>query len=126
MAFIVAARRGEGPQTGKVLVRLGHRAGNPRASSLPLSRASRYDAQRDRALSSPRGTPMSEPLPADLTRVDPAQAWEAWKPEPRDPFDARWAAHLFRRAAFGASPERVARAVRDGVEPTVAELLRGS
>jgi hypothetical protein len=69
---------------------------------------------------------MSEPLPADIRRVDPAQAWEAWKPEPRDPFDARWAAHLFRRAAFGASPERVARAVRDGVEPTVGELLRGA
>jgi hypothetical protein len=69
---------------------------------------------------------MSAPLPADITHVDPAAAWEHWKPNARDPFNARWAGHLFRRAAFGASPERLARAVRDGLEPTIQELLAGA
>jgi len=44
---------------------------------------------------------MSAPLPVDLDRVDPEQAWQAWEPEPRDPWNSRWAGHLFRRAAFG-------------------------
>jgi hypothetical protein len=69
---------------------------------------------------------MSAPLPAEISRVDPGQAWEPWKPEARDPWHACWAAHLFRRAAFGASPERIARAVRAGLEPTLKELLGGT
>ncbi len=69
---------------------------------------------------------MSAPLAADIARVDPAGAWEPWKPDARDPFNARWAGHLYRRAAFGASPDRIARAVRDGLEPTIKELLAGS
>src|SRR5262245_37090827 len=66
---------------------------------------------------------MSAPLPADLDRIDPQQAWEAWEPEPRDPWNSRWAGHLFRRAAFGASPERIASAVAAGLGPTLAGLL---
>jgi hypothetical protein len=69
---------------------------------------------------------MSAPLAAEIARVDPAQAWEPWKPDARDSFNARWAGHLFRRAAFGANPDRIARAVRDGLEPTIKELLAGS
>ena len=69
---------------------------------------------------------MSAPLPAEINRVDPDQAWEPWKPEARDPWNPRWAAHLLRRAAFGGSPEQVARAVRDGLGPTVKRLLEGA
>jgi hypothetical protein len=69
---------------------------------------------------------MSGPLPADISRVDPEQAWQPWKPEARDPWNACWAGHLFRRAAFGASPERIHQAVRAGLEPTLAELLSGA
>jgi uncharacterized protein (DUF1800 family) len=69
---------------------------------------------------------MSVPLPVDIARVDPAVAWEPWKPDARDPWNARWAGHLLRRAAFGASPERLGRAVREGPEKTIDELLTGS
>ena len=57
---------------------------------------------------------MSAPLPADLTRLDPADAWKPWQPDARQPFDPKWAAHLFRRATFGASPDEVQAAVRCG------------
>src|SRR5258708_35653124 len=97
-----------------------------RALSLAWSFTARYDSQRDRALPPPREPPMSEPLPAQIHRVDPGQAWEPWKPEARDPWSARWAGHLLRRAAFGASPEQIARASRDGVEPTIKQLLEGT
>jgi hypothetical protein len=68
---------------------------------------------------------MSASLPADLSRIDPVPAWEAWKPDDRDPWNARQAAHLLRRAAFGSGPEQIATAVRDGFEPTVKRLLAG-
>src|SRR4051794_6848943 len=71
------------------------------------------------------GIPMSTSLPGDRTRIDPAGAWEPWKPDDRDPFNARQAAHLLRRATFGASPEQVARAVRDGFDSTLKRLLAG-
>jgi hypothetical protein len=69
---------------------------------------------------------MSAPLPAEIARVDPEEAWEPWKPEARDPWNACWAGHLFRRAAFGAGPERIAAAVRAGLGPTLAALLAGA
>jgi hypothetical protein len=69
---------------------------------------------------------MSPRLPDDIRRVDPAQAWMPWAPDDRDPFDARQAGHLLRRAAFGASPERIAAAVRAGPEPTIKLLLLGT
>lgn len=39
------------------------------------------------------------------------------------PFDRAAAAHLFRRAGFGASPERIARAVEAGLDGTLEELF---
>jgi hypothetical protein len=68
---------------------------------------------------------MSDLLSSDIRRVAPADAWTAWEPDKRNPWNARWAAHLFRRAAFGASPKRLDRAVRDGVGPTIDVLLKG-
>jgi hypothetical protein len=68
---------------------------------------------------------MSAPLPADLARVDPADAWKSWQPDARQPFDAKWAAHLFRRAAFGATPDEIQAAVRDGVDKTLDHVFAG-
>jgi uncharacterized protein (DUF1800 family) len=46
-----------------------------------------------------------------------------WSPGINDAFDARKAAHLLRRTGFGASPEEIARAVKDGLEATVEGLF---
>ena len=46
-----------------------------------------------------------------------------WSPTPDDPFDDRKAAHLLRRSGFGAPPDRVDRAVREGLEATVEGLF---
>ena len=40
-----------------------------------------------------------------------------------DPFDRRKAAHLLRRAGFGATPEEIDKAVADGLEATVEALF---
>jgi len=51
-------------------------------------------------------------------------AWLApWSPTASDPLDARKAAHLLRRAGFGASPIEVDRALKDGLEATVERLF---
>jgi Protein of unknown function (DUF1800) len=68
---------------------------------------------------------MSAPLPPDLTQVDPAEAWQPWMHDQRQRFDAKWAGHLFRRAAFGASPDELRKAVRDGLDATLDRLFTG-
>jgi hypothetical protein len=68
---------------------------------------------------------MAVPLPADLGRVDPADAWRPWVPDDCQPFDPKWAGHLFRRAAFGASPDEIGVAVRDGPAKTLDRLFAG-
>ena len=42
-----------------------------------------------------------------------------WSPSPSDPFDRRKAAHLLRRAGFGAAPEEIDEAVKKGLEATI-------
>jgi len=44
-------------------------------------------------------------------------------PGPSDPFDRRKAAHLLRRAGFGAAPAAIDRAVAEGMEQTVESLF---
>jgi uncharacterized protein (DUF1800 family) len=46
-----------------------------------------------------------------------------WSPTDGDPFDDRKAAHLLRRAGFGASPKQVEQAVKEGLEATVEGLF---
>ncbi|WP_165227492.1 DUF1800 domain-containing protein [Aquisphaera insulae] len=56
---------------------------------------------------------------------DPAAAWEPYSP-PRDgAFHLARAAHLHRRAGFGASPARLERDVRLGHEAAIAAILAG-
>ncbi len=38
-----------------------------------------------------------------LDQTDPALAWQPWRPSAGDPWGRKWAAHLYRRAAFGPS-----------------------
>lgn len=74
--------------------------------------------------------------PADLpplTELDPRDAWQPWQPDAANPWSLKWAAHLHRRAGFGAPPrtaggtawawERLQRCVEQGFEATLAELL---
>lgn len=68
---------------------------------------------------------MADALPAELSKVDPADAWAAWRPSGSTPWDAKWVAHLYRRAAFGPSPADTARALADGPEKTLDRLLAG-
>ncbi len=67
---------------------------------------------------------MAPTLPP-LDRIDPAQAWKPWKPDARDPWGRKWAAHLYRRAAFGASRAELIEAERKGPDATLDLLMRG-
>ncbi len=56
--------------------------------------------------------------------VDPAWAWDRYRPDAKRPWGLRLAAHLYRRAAFGADWGRLERAVAEGPERTVDRLVR--
>ena len=60
-----------------------------------------------------------------LDQVDPARAWEPWQPTAADPWGRKWAAHLYRRAAFGASREDLIEANDLGHQGTLELLLNG-
>jgi uncharacterized protein (DUF1800 family) len=64
-------------------------------------------------------------MPASLDRIDPADAWQPWRPSAVDPWGRKWAAHLYRRAGFGASREDLLEAERLGPDGTLDLLLRG-
>src|SRR5438128_519369 len=66
---------------------------------------------------------MAAPLPLD--RIDPERAWQPWRPSASDPWGRKWAAHLFRRAAFGPSRADLLAAERLGHEGTLKLLLEG-
>jgi uncharacterized protein (DUF1800 family) len=68
---------------------------------------------------------MAEPSPTSLDKVDPAKAWEPWKPDDKQPWNLKWAGHLFRRAGFGANLDESNTAVKDGVDATLDRLLQG-
>jgi hypothetical protein len=60
-----------------------------------------------------------------LDQIDPGEAWQPWQPSAADPWDRKWAAHLCRRAAFGAGGEELVEAQRLGPDGTLDLLLRG-
>ena len=68
---------------------------------------------------------MADALPSDLAKVDPADAWKAWQPSTVIPWNRKWIAHLYRRAAFGPSPADTDRATIDGFEKTLTHLMTG-
>jgi uncharacterized protein (DUF1800 family) len=63
------------------------------------------------------------PLPP-LDKLDPVQAWEPWEPDANDAWDLKWAGHLYRRAAFGATPAELHTAVKEGLPATLDRLFR--
>jgi len=56
-------------------------------------------------------------------RTDPGWAWAAYEPDARRPWTLALAAHLYRRAAFGAGWEQLQQALSDGPQRTVDRLL---
>jgi uncharacterized protein (DUF1800 family) len=64
-------------------------------------------------------------LHRDLSKIDPAEAWSPWQPSASDPWDRKWAAHLYRRAAFGPSRADLIEAERLGPHGTLDLLFRG-
>src|SRR6185312_638905 len=60
-----------------------------------------------------------------LDKLDPADAWKPWRPSAADPWGRKWAAHLYRRAGFGANREELIEAERLGPVATLELLLRG-
>jgi uncharacterized protein (DUF1800 family) len=61
-----------------------------------------------------------------LDRLDPEQAWQPWQPDAKNPWNLKWAGHLYRRAAFGANLPEMRAAVKDGLPATLDRLLRGA
>jgi hypothetical protein len=67
---------------------------------------------------------MAQTLPP-LDKIDPADAWQAWRPSAADPWGRKWAAHLYRRAGFGAGRAELLEAERLGPQGTLDLLLAG-
>ncbi|HKA07214.1 MAG TPA: DUF1800 domain-containing protein [Gemmataceae bacterium] len=65
---------------------------------------------------------MSKPSLPPLDTLDPAVEWAAWKPA-KGEWNSRWAAHLYRRAGFGASRPELKDAVTAGLEATVDQFF---
>ena len=61
-----------------------------------------------------------------LDPVDPIEAWQPWEPTAKDPWNLKWAGHLYRRAAFGASPAEMTEAVSRGLPATLDLLFTGT
>src|SRR5438270_2795267 len=60
-----------------------------------------------------------------LDPMDPTEAWQPWQPSSTDPWGRKWAAHLYRRTAFGPTRADLLEADRLGPEGTLDLLLRG-
>jgi uncharacterized protein (DUF1800 family) len=58
-----------------------------------------------------------------LARLDPVDAWKPWVPEATNPWSLKWAGHLYRRAAFGATWQELQTAVRTGPAETLNNLF---
>ena len=60
-----------------------------------------------------------------LDQVDPVKAWQPWEPTKTDPWNLKWAGHLYRRATFGGSPAELKTAVDKGHTATIDLLIQG-
>src|SRR6476659_2314890 len=61
-------------------------------------------------------------MPKDLTQLDPAWAWAPYQPSADRPWNRRLAAHLSRRAGFGAPAAELDEAVKAGPAATLDRL----
>ncbi len=62
----------------------------------------------------------------DWNRIDPQWAWAPYEPSRDAPWNLQRAAHLYRRAAFGANWTQLQQALEQGPRRTVEQLLQGS
>src|SRR5439155_20715346 len=60
-----------------------------------------------------------------LDKLDPVEAWKPWEPTAKDPWGLKWAGHLLRRAAFGATPDELRRTAADDHTSVIRRLLTG-
>lgn len=58
-----------------------------------------------------------------ITEIDPNTAWSAFRPNKAHPWNVRRAAHLYRRAGFGANRAQLSAAVHAGPQETLNTLL---
>ena len=65
-------------------------------------------------------------MSTDLHQLDPAWAWAAYEPHADRPWSRRLAAHLFRRALFGATTAELEQAVHNGPAATIDRLCNPS
>jgi uncharacterized protein (DUF1800 family) len=56
----------------------------------------------------------------------PTRHWDPYEPDAQAPWNLRRVVHLHRRAAFGATWGELQRDLKDGVEASVARLLKGA
>ena len=68
---------------------------------------------------------MLQDSPTSLEKLDPDEAWTPWAPTASQPWDRRWAGHLYRRAAFGAAWSELEAALASGPDATIDRLLGG-
>jgi uncharacterized protein (DUF1800 family) len=68
---------------------------------------------------------MSPISSSGMKPLNPAEAWLPWQPTAAQPFDLKWAGHLYRRAAFGASLTELRAAVQRGLPATLDLLFHG-
>lgn len=61
--------------------------------------------------------------PIEPSAADPTWAWKAYRPDAKRPWTLALAAHLYRRAGFGADWSRLQRAVSEGPERTLQRLM---
>ncbi len=68
----------------------------------------------------------SKASPADSSKLlsDPVWAWTPYQPDTRRPWNLRWAGHLYRRAAFGATWDQLQQALSDSPQRTIDKLLQ--
>ncbi len=68
---------------------------------------------------------MSNPALPPLNQLDPAVAWQPWRPDEKNPWTLKWAAHLYRRAGFGATSAHLLATVGQGFQATLDRLFQG-
>jgi uncharacterized protein (DUF1800 family) len=65
-------------------------------------------------------------MPLETDTIDPAWAWQAFEPNDGQEWNRTLAAHLFRRATFGATAAQIDAAVKQSPASVVEQIMRGS
>jgi uncharacterized protein (DUF1800 family) len=66
---------------------------------------------------------MRREAPVSQARLDPVEAWKPWEPGGKDRLGLKWAGHLLRRAAFGATRDELHRAAAESPSTVLDRLF---